>query len=205
MIYQKVIFTKEECCRIINYKDKYDSFLVTPTSSLIKNTRTVYHKEDNFNGNGYEDGVVWIKKYNVWDIPINEETNWFYEKIYNWFVNVSGVRLDKSICLNNNNSAHKLHEYVVGDKFDLHIDNSGNNLDRIWNLGIQLNSNYDGGDYICYNKDIPIIISKDVGNVVAYTSDTLHEITEITSGIRYSLVVKIHSWELAIKNVKSLL
>jgi hypothetical protein len=30
MIYQEVIFTKEECDNIINYKEKYDSFLITP-------------------------------------------------------------------------------------------------------------------------------------------------------------------------------
>jgi hypothetical protein len=204
MIYQEIIFTEEECNRIINYKNKYDTFLVTPKSSLIKDSRTVYHKEDNFNGISKEIGSSWVKKYNVWDIPINDDTKWFYDKIYSWFISVSGVKIDKNVYLNNSNSAHKLHEYVVGDKFDLHIDKSEDTLDRIWNLGIQLNSNYSGGDYICYLKENPILISKEIGNVVAYTSDTLHEITEITDGIRYSLVIKIHSWELVMKNKKSL-
>jgi predicted 2-oxoglutarate/Fe(II)-dependent dioxygenase YbiX len=73
-------------------------------------------------------------------------------------------------------------------------------------LGIQLNSNYIGGDYICYDeKKQPIYLSKEVGNVVAYNSDTLHEITEILSGTRYSLVIKVHTWELFAKNKKSLL
>jgi predicted 2-oxoglutarate/Fe(II)-dependent dioxygenase YbiX len=48
-------------------------------------------------------------------------------------------------------------------------------------------------------------LSKEVGNVVAYNSDTLHEITEILSGTRYSLVIKVHTWELFAKNKKSLL
>ena len=205
MIYQEIIFTKEECEKIIDYKNKYESFLVTPKSSLIKNTRIVYHKENNFNGNSKEDGVNWTKKYNVWDIPINEDTIWFYDKIYTWFINISSVKLNKDIYFNNPNAAHKLHEYVIGDKFDLHMDKNENNLDRIWNLGIQLNSNYNGGDYICYNKETPIFISKETGNVVAYTSDTLHQITEITNGNRYSMVIKIHSWELVIKNKKTML
>lgn len=206
MIYQEVIFTKEECDTIINYKDKYDSFLVTPAWSLIDNTRTVYHKENNFNGVKTEVGTDWVKKYNVWDIPINDDTNWFYGRIYNWFINVSGVKIDKSIYFNNPESAHKLHEYVVGDKFDLHIDKNEYDSDRIWNLGIQLNSEYQGGDYICYDKNnTPVNISKGVGNVVAYTSDILHEIKEITEGVRYSLVIKVHSWELIEKNKKSLI
>jgi hypothetical protein len=207
MIYQEVIFTEEECEKIITYKDKYDLFLVTPKTSLIENTRTVYHKENDYNGMEVEFGKDWVKKYNVWDIPINEETIWFYDKIYTWFISISGVKIDKSIYFNNPNGAHKLHEYVIGDKFDLHTDKTDSRFDyRIWNLGIQLNSEYDGGDYICYNKNgDPIFISKEIGNVVAYSSDVLHEVTEIKNGIRYSMVIKIHSWELFNKNKKTLI
>lgn len=206
MIYQEVIFNQEECNTIINYKNKYHSFLVTPERTLISDTRTVFHKEKDFNGITKEIGKDWIKKYNVWDIPINEETNWFYDRIYNWFTNVSGVKIDKNIYFNNTQSAHKLHQYVVGDRFDLHIDKNENNLDRIWNLGIQLNSEYQGGNYVCYDdNNVQLNISKKVGNVVAYNSDVLHEITEIIEGVRYSLVIKIHSWELIEKNKKSLI
>lgn len=205
MIYQEVIFTKEECNTIINYKNKYNLFLVTPVSSLLPDTRTVFHEEMNFNGIKTEVGKDWVKKYNVWDIPINDETNWFYHKIYDWFIKKSNINLDKTIYFNTTNAAHKLHEYVIGDKFDLHIDKNENTKDWIWNLGIQLNSEYDGGDYICFDKNEQFInISKEIGNVVAYTSDTLHEIKEITNGIRYSMVIKIHSWEVIQKNKKSL-
>ena len=197
MVYQKVIFTEEECDKIIEYKEKYENFLVTPKNSLIENTRTVF----------YEDSEIhWVKKYNVWDIPIDENTEWFYDKIYTWFSDTTGIKLDRESYFNTLGAAHKLHEYTAGDKFDLHIDKSWDNLDRIWNLGIQLNSNYTGGDYICYDEENqPIYLSKEVGNVVAYNSDTLHEITEILSGTRYSLVIKVHTWELFVKNKKSLL
>ena len=197
MVYQKVIFTEEECNKIIGYKEKYKNFLVTPQNSLIENTRTVF----------YEDlESHWVKKYNVWDIPIDENTEWFYDKIYTWFSDTTGIKLDRESYFNTLGAAHKLHEYTAGDKFDLHIDKSWDNLDRIWNLGIQLNSNYTGGDYICYDEENqPIYLSKEVGNVVVYNSDTLHEITEILSGIRYSLVIKVHTWELVVKNKKSLI
>lgn len=198
MVYQEVIFTKDECDTIINYKDKYHSFLVTPEWSVLKDTRTVYHE--------VQIEKSWVKKYNVWDVPINEETFWFYDRIYSWFINVSGVKIDKEIYFKTEGAAHKLHEYQVGDKFDLHIDRNEDNLDRIWNLGIQLNSGYVGGDYVCYNQNNEEIhISKKIGNVVAYTSDTLHEIKEITDGVRYSMVIKLHSWELIKKDKKTLL
>ena len=218
MIYQENIFTKEECDRIIDYKNKYESIIVTDPDSLIDNTRTVYHKEENYTpyfkflGKTYENGIdeetgnQWVKKYNVWDIPTNDETMWFYDKIYDWFINVSGVPLDKTISAD---MAHKLHEYVVGDKFDLHVDADPRDpgmATRIWNLGIQLNSDYTGGDYICYDKNNnPIYISKETGTVAAYESDVPHKITEILEGSRYTMVIKVHTWQLLQKSKKSLL
>lgn len=204
MIYQEVIFTKEECDTIIDYKNKYHSFILTPELSLLSNTRTVYHEEKNFNGVGYDNSKDWIKRYDVWDIPINEETFWFYDRIYKWFSKLSNIQIERGKYFNRSDAAHKIHEYNVGDKFDLHADQNDGSIDRIWNLGIQLNSDYKGGDYICYDKNnIPISISKKTGNVMAYSSDVLHEIHEILQGKRYSLVVKIHSWELYTKRNKS--
>jgi hypothetical protein len=206
VILQETLFTEKECKDIIEYRKKYTDYYVTPTWSLLDGTRTVYHKEQNFDGIKYHEDKVWVKKYNVWDIPINDETYWFYDRLYTWFSNSTGISIDRDKYFNKDFAAHKLHEYVIGDRFDLHIDKSQSSLDRIWNLGIQLNSDYEGGDYICYdlNKN-PIHISKVAGTVVAYTSDVLHEISEITKGIRYSMVVKLHSWELFEKNKKTMI
>lgn len=216
MIYQKIIFTKEECDTIISYKDRYESLITTDIASVLPDTRIVYHKEENYNpnfkylGQTYQNGIddettnVWVKKYNVWDIPTNEETIWFYDRIYDWFIDVSGVPVDKNL---SNHMAHKLHEYVVGDKFDLHVDADPRDpgmASRIWNLGIQLNSDYVGGDYICYDENNnPIHLSKEVGNVVAYESDVPHKITEILEGSRFTMVIKVHSWQLQQKSKKS--
>jgi|LauGreSBDMM110SN_4_FD.fasta_scaffold52927_2 hypothetical protein len=204
MIYQEVIFTKKECETIMNLRNNHKLFFVTPESSLIKNTRTVYHKEKNFNGVGYDNSKDWVKRYNVWDIPINKETFWFYDRIYKWFSELTNIQIDREKYFNRSDAAHKIHEYNIGDKFDLHADQNDGSIDRIWNLGIQLNSNYEGGDYICYDKNNhPINISKETGNTIAYSSDVLHEINEILQGKRYSLVVKIYSWELYTKKNKS--
>lgn len=103
-----------------------------------------------------------------------------------------------------NSNAHKLHQYVVGDKFSKHLDNFGY-PDRLWNVGIQLNDSYIGGEYIIYQDSNSTYLSKEVGNVVAYTADTLHEITEITEGERWSMVIKIHDWEVLTKKKSTLL
>jgi hypothetical protein len=205
-ILQNKLFTEEECKIIIGYSKVYSDFIVTPLSSLKENTRNVYYSTEE---KSHQDVVGWTKSYNVWDIPVHSDTSWMYDRIYKWFSNETGLNLTRKIeprfCketglnLNGKIDAHKLHQYRVGDKFDKHIDNVGF-PDRIWNLGIQLNDSYLGGDYIVYTDSNPTYLSKETGTVIAYTSDVLHEVTEIIEGERWSMVIKVHNWELILKN-----
>ena len=58
--------------------------------------------------------------------------------------------------------------------------------------GIQLNENYSGGEYICYDtNDKEILLSKEVGTAIAYDASTFHEIKEIVDGERWSIVLTI--------------
>lgn len=199
MVYEEILFTEDECKKIINYKFEYPNHHVTPKWSLIDGTRTVFSSDTTNNKN-------WIKKYQVWDITNDENTNWFYKKIYDWFENITGINLEITYSTNNlelRKYSHKLHQYNIGDRFDKHIDNMDEYSDRIWNIGIILNSDFEGGEYIWYDSnDNPNEFSKHTGNVVAYKSNVPHEITKITKGSRYSMVIKLHSWEL--KNKKNI-
>jgi predicted 2-oxoglutarate/Fe(II)-dependent dioxygenase YbiX len=96
-----------------------------------------------------------------------------------------------------------LHKYSKGDSFTKHIDLNANFPDRRWNLGIQLNENYTGGEYVCYDENNnEIILSKEVGTAIAYNSTTLHEIREIHSGERWSIVAPIwKNWLLEKRNL----
>lgn len=188
-ILQAKLFTEQECKTIIEYSKLYNNFIVTPLSSLRENSRNVYFSTED---------KAWTKSYNVWDIPVHSNTGWMYNRVYDWFSKESGLSLTRQI------DAHKLHQYRTGDKFDKHTDNIGM-PDRIWNLGIQLNNEYKGGDYIVHLESNTIFLSKEIGNVVAYTSDVVHEITEITEGERWSMVIKVHDWELISKTKKTLM
>lgn len=202
MFYEKVLFTEEECKQILDYRFEYPNHYVTPDWSLIKGTRTVYQSVPQGTTN-------WVKKYNVWDIVKDEKTKWFYNRIYDWFESVSGLHIKREHygeIKNKRRFAHKLHEYSKGDRFDKHIDSIEEYSDRLWNLGIILNSDFEGGDYLYYDKeDNEYSFSKITGNVVAYSSEVPHEITEITQGKRYAMVIKLHDWELVSKKIKTLL
>lgn len=69
---------------------------------------------------------------------------------------------------------------------------------RKLSFSIQLSSplEYEGGELkiympgksLCTNKDNSIITKKDKGTIIFFPSDTLHEVTPVTKGTRYSLV-----------------
>jgi predicted 2-oxoglutarate/Fe(II)-dependent dioxygenase YbiX len=64
--------------------------------------------------------------------------------------------------------------------------------DRRYNLGIQLNEDYEGGEYVCFGpNDEKIIISKEIGTGLAYHCSVPHEIKKITKGERWSIVMPI--------------
>lgn len=184
MIYQEKIFTKEECDKILSYREIYTDLPYRGAEDVIdlENRRI-----DQFIR--LENGKKTGKFFNVWDIPNDKETHWFFKKIINWFSNISEIQIKDS---NYYPNGCGLHKYSKGDLFQKHIDLTKNHLDRRWNLGIQLNEEYTGGEYVCYdNNDNPIILSKEVGTAIAYDAKTLHEIKEITSGERYSIVITI--------------
>lgn len=184
MIYQEKIFTKEECDKILSYKEIYTDLPFRKTEPVIDlDNRRI----DQFIK--LENGKKTGKFFNVWDIPNDSNTHWFFEKIIKWFSNISQIEVKDA---NYYPIGCGLHKYSKGDLFQKHIDLSKEHYDRRWNLGIQLNDEYTGGEYICYDSnDNEIILSKEAGTALAYDSKTFHEIKEIKSGERYSIVLTL--------------
>jgi PKHD-type hydroxylase len=57
-------------------------------------------------------------------------------------------------------------------------------------LSVQLSdpSDYEGGDLLLHISADPKKAPKNQGQVILFPSHTLHEVTPVTKGIRYSLV-----------------
>jgi hypothetical protein len=175
MIYQEKIFTKEECDTIIGYSDIY------------KNTKEYFTNEVDVIDNRLQSKNGKLA-YDVYVILNDETTEWFFNKLQNWFSIVSGIKLNK----NEKMLTCTLHCYKTGDKFPKHIDLSVGFNYRRYNLGIQLNDTYEGGEYICVdNNNNEILISKEVGTSLAYYATVPHEIKEITKGERWSIVLPL--------------
>jgi hypothetical protein len=88
-----------------------------------------------------------------------------------------------------------LHHYTIGDEFGKHID-TGTPI-KEWNVGIILNEDFDGGDYLVFDEnDNPIVIDKKIGNVCIYQSQTPHQVTPITNGERWAIAMFIHKFRM---------
>lgn len=79
-------------------------------------------------------------------------------------------------------------KYEEGDYFDWHIDSNDTIFkDRFYTIVLQLNNSYVGGEFqLRMNREITL--ESGIGNLFIFPSETIHRVTPIKSGIRYSLV-----------------
>lgn len=183
MIYQKHLFTPEECSTIISYAQEdpnikdYFIFSETTTAKIENHKLTIGLKTS----------------YNVYMIFNTEQTSWMFERITDWFEQESGVKMNRG-----SKVTHcTLHRYEKGDCFTKHVDITEGFESRRYNLGIQLNEEYKGGDYLIWddnNKET--VFSKKAGTALAYHGRLFHEITEITEGERWSIVMPIGTYNI---------
>ena len=160
MIYQEQIFTKEECNEIVQYSKIYTNVegYYTDKVKIINNRLT------SLNG-GFG--------YNVYVILNDEKTKWFFDKLLTWFSLVSKIQIHQ----NEKIDFCSLHCYIKGDRFPRHIDLNNGYTNRRYNLGIQLNNDYEGGEYVCLDKnENEILISKETGTALSYHCSVPHEI-----------------------------
>jgi predicted 2-oxoglutarate/Fe(II)-dependent dioxygenase YbiX len=93
-------------------------------------------------------------------------------------------------------------QYDEGDVFSQHTDNI---KERIYVTGIQLNEDYEGGEYIFYEESGLNIINKKIGNCYISSALVSHEVKTITKGVRYSLVAFIERNSITDKTKKGLI
>lgn len=159
LISQKIIFTSDECKKIINYHTEihniYDS-----------------SKEKRLHVN-----------YLAYNIPNNEKYGWIFERILNFFIESTSLKINKLPEI-----VH-LHRYELNSEFIKHHDK--NKPERMWNIGVQLNEQYIGGNLNLF-YDETVTVSKDMGTSYIFRPETYHEVTKITYGERWSLILFLH-------------
>ena len=79
-------------------------------------------------------------------------------------------------------------KYDTGDFYSKHIDMSGHDSDRKLSVIIPLSNDYEGGDTLFFTSKNPIKMPKEANIATFFPSYIVHEVTEVTKGVRYSLV-----------------
>lgn len=91
------------------------------------------------------------------------------------------------------NGSLQFTKYQVGDFFEWHTDSiiTANNLEltgREYTAIIQLNDDYEGGEFLYKNPDV-FTINKKIGNFFVFNSSISHKVSPIKKGTRYTLVM----------------
>lgn len=119
-----------------------------------------------------------------------ESTQWIFDRVKEYLeAEYPGNTSNKMPCI-------FLHKYLVGSKFGRHND-STTHPDQILNIGVALNDEYNGGEFVLYEPGE--VIPKDVGRIYTIDSKRDHEVLEITKGERWSLILFLNAKELNIK------
>jgi predicted 2-oxoglutarate/Fe(II)-dependent dioxygenase YbiX len=161
------MFTKEECENIITMAKSID----------IESSK-----------NYFEDVNI---KYNTYNIDRNNNTNWIFKRMLEYFTKTTGIKITKQLDM-----LH-VHNYKKGDVFRKHKDNLYPT--QIHNIGVCLNDDYDGGEFILHEPYE--ILPKKQGEIYTFPSLRIHEVKEILEGERWSIISFLHIHHLDLKKV----
>ena len=118
--------------------------------------------------------------YFAYNIKNTEKYNWIFHRLLNFFTESTKLNIKKLP-----NILH-LHRYNENCVFVKHHDK--NYPSRIWNVGVQLSDDYTGGDLNLYYEN-KVTVGKEIGNSYIFEPEIFHEVTKITKGTRWSLIL----------------
>lgn len=177
------ILTKEECEYIISEYKNSSEWMKGKTGDDISG-----HPIDSFRNCD----VIGMSVKEI--IDANYETR---KKIDDLIFNNSGRVMNKYIrdFPDNNfvhfvdsDSGYDLLRYTEGGFYKQHVDNGKKTKLRALSMSINLNDDYDGGEFAFFNREI--IIRTKPGSAILFPSNFMypHEIMPVTKGTRYSII-----------------
>lgn len=174
MLFQKKLFTEEECHKIRNYATNMEDRVITTYYPSINGGEI-----DTLGGHNIAQHIAWSS---------SNEYDWMFNRILEWL-----KYLDLPI--ENLGWEFILQRYPVGFEFKPHIDDVlGSNKQiirkRHYTILVQLatQSEYSGGE-LWVQSEYDTKISQQIGNVSVFGTEQLHWVTKITEGERWSCTI----------------
>jgi PKHD-type hydroxylase len=168
--YWEKAFTKEECEKIIDIGNSYS-------------LRTAVTRDENLN-----DSTKVRKSEICWLYPC-DDTRWIYLRVADIVMNLNQnfFRFD----LFGPIEGFQFTKYSSpGGEYGRHTDSSYGGVIRKLSFTLQLSDpeDYEGGDLNLHIGPEATVMKKEQGYCIVFPSYTLHEVTPVTKGTRYSLV-----------------
>ena len=162
-------FTPEECKKIIDYAEQFQK----KDAGL--------ERKNKLNLKIRESKVVWIAP--------ETEITWIYKRLTDIITNLNAeyFRFDLFGLI----ESLQFTEYnAPSGHYGKHVDNIYNGPIRKLSFVVQLSDpkDYEGGELQIHLNSTPKVMKKEQGTLIAFPSPTLHEVTPVTKGRRYSLV-----------------
>ena len=153
----------------------FDAGVVFPDSEGVGIDKDRRIGKNNFNNQQWVYDLIW---------PYMEECN----KGAEWGFDISSAE------------SYQIAKYEVGDHYKPHLDSIGtqstrwiakdnphlHNKTRKISMSLILNDDYEGGDLILFSTRIS---KQETGSMIFFPSFLSHEVTPVTKGTRYSLVM----------------
>jgi predicted 2-oxoglutarate/Fe(II)-dependent dioxygenase YbiX len=179
LLKEEILFTKEECNKIILYATQWHDREISVDYNA---------KQNKIGGKMLSHTLIW-----------NDENKWVVERITNWVNDIPNI---KKIINNNIFAAYR--NYKIGDFFIKHDDHIKSGVERIYTIGVHLNSKEDftGGNFKVYGGNGELIIDFETGKVYIFESSTPHSVDMITSGNRITLMLFIEKQNLSNEIIK---
>jgi hypothetical protein len=135
-------------------------------------------------------GNAFKVNYSAWKLLLNDDTTWIFDKISLFFMNKTNLKIKKDLDI------LYIHKYTEGQQFEKHNDTHYKT--QIHNVGVCLNDNYDGGEFILYDPEE--LLPKKQGEIYTFPSSQYHEVKEILKGERWSIIGFLHLENIELTN-----
>ena len=174
--YYENALTKEECEQIITYGNTIaleQAGIGTPTAGVSGHFDTNINYRNSLVGWIYPtDEIEWLFR-RISSIILDLNENYFKFDLFGLIESLQFTRYD-----------------APEGRYGFHIDKLFNGPIRKLSIVIQLSEeeSYEGGNLELLIAENPGIVNKSQGYLVTFPSYTLHQVTPVTRGTRYSLV-----------------
>lgn len=126
-------------------------------------------------------------------VPINEsEDNWLLDRLIKWAMKETQLDFDWFKAPKENKEFWML-SYGPEDIFKKHIDDV---LGRKFTVGLLLNNDFIGGDFLCYENNSVHRFYNIIGNCYIFSSDLVHEVRKIIIGERHVVLMFINETQI---------